>query len=72
MMSGQEHALAAHYPWGKDPSTVPTGQEAGQAPQSVLMERPEEKSFALAGNELQPSSPLAVTILTELPQLITY
>jgi hypothetical protein len=45
-VSGQCHALAVLYPWGKDPP-VPIGQEAGWAAEAVWTQRLEEKSFCL-------------------------
>jgi hypothetical protein len=48
-VSGQHHAPAALYPWGKDP-TVSIIQEAGWAPQPVWMQRLEEKFSASVGD----------------------
>jgi hypothetical protein len=45
---GQRHALAALYPWGKDPGTHCA--EAGWAPEPVWTQRLEEKSLASAGD----------------------
>jgi hypothetical protein len=42
-VSGQRHAPAALYPWGKDPP-VPIGQEAGWVPEPIWGQRVEEKS----------------------------
>jgi hypothetical protein len=46
-VSGQRHAAAALYPWGKGPP-VPIVQEAGWASEQVWAQRLEEKSFASA------------------------
>jgi hypothetical protein len=57
-------------PPGKGPP-VPTGQEAGWAPEPVRTQRLEEKSFASAKDRTsisRSSSPWSNTILTELPQ----
>jgi hypothetical protein len=48
-VSGQCHAPAALYPGGKGPP-VPTGQEAGWAPEPVWKQRLEEKSSASVGD----------------------
>jgi hypothetical protein len=59
---------------GKGPP-VPTGQEAGWAPEPVWTERSEEKSFAPAGNRTpiaRSSSRQSDTILTELPRLLQF
>jgi hypothetical protein len=48
-VSGQRQAPAALLPPGKGPP-VPIVQEAGWAPEPVWTQRPEEKSFAPAGD----------------------
>jgi hypothetical protein len=53
-VSDQRHALAALYPWGKDPP-VPFGQEAGWAPEPVWTHRLEEKSLPPPGIEPRSS-----------------
>jgi hypothetical protein len=53
-MSGQRHAPAALYPWGKDPP-VPIVQEAGWAPEPVWTQRLEKNS--LPPPEIEPRSP---------------
>jgi hypothetical protein len=63
-VSGQPHAWAVLYPWGKDPP-VPIAQEAGHAPEPVWTQRLEEKFFSPI---TQLSSPWSGTILTELPR----
>jgi hypothetical protein len=42
-VSNQHHVPAALYPQGMDP-LVPTGEEAGWAPELMWTQRPEEKS----------------------------
>jgi hypothetical protein len=53
-VSGQRHAPAALYRQGKDPP-VPTGQEAGWAPEPVWTQRLEENLLPLS--EIEPRSP---------------
>jgi hypothetical protein len=48
-VSGQHHAPAALYPWGKGPP-VPIVQEAGWAPELVWTQRQEEKSSSSVGD----------------------
>jgi len=54
-VSGQPHAPAASTLWKEMP--VPTGQEAGWAPELVLMNLQREKSLPLLEIEPWSSSP---------------
>jgi hypothetical protein len=63
--SGQCHAPAEVYPRERAP--VPTGQEAGWAPEPVWTQSLEEKSFAPPG--VRRSVVQSVVRLTELPRL---
>jgi hypothetical protein len=69
-VSGQRHSSAALYPPppGNGPP-VHIGQEAWWAPEPVWTQRPEEKSFASAGDQ-SPVVESVVRLLTELPQLL--
>jgi hypothetical protein len=73
-VSGQHHAPAALYPPGKGPP-VPSGQEAGWAPEPVWTQRPEEKSSAFVGDRTPVVQSVVrhymlSMILTELPRLL--
>jgi hypothetical protein len=48
-VSGQRHAPAALYPWGKNPP-VPIVQEAGWAPEPVWTQRLQKKFSASVGD----------------------
>jgi hypothetical protein len=67
-VSGQHHAPGRALPPGKGPP-VPIGQKVGCAPEPVWTQRLEEKPLPLPGIEPRSSSPLSVTVLTELPRL---
>jgi hypothetical protein len=57
-VSGQHHAPAVLYPWGKDPP-VPIGQVAGWAPEPVWIQGLEEKSSA----SVRDRTPVAQSIV---------
>jgi hypothetical protein len=56
-VSGQRHAPAALYPWGKGPP-IPITQEAGWAPEPVWTQGLEEKSSAPVGDRTPVVQPV--------------